>query len=57
MENNRILNLSRVPLIELLDLRPLTLALLHNTFFIGIILSDVIKPTALLEFTQLVASK
>ena len=52
---NRVLCLNYVQGIETMDLRPLTLALLHNVWFVGLVLSDVPKPNALAEFSQLVA--
>lgn len=51
----RVLNLNYVAGIETMDLRPLTLALMHNIWFVGLLLSDVVKPNALSEFSQLIA--
>lgn len=56
VDNIRVLNLGKVQGIELLDLRPVTMALLHNVFFVAIVINDVNKPQALMEFTQLVAT-
>lgn len=55
-KGDRTLNLTVVPGIETLDLRPLTAALLHNVYFIGLQLSNVARPTALQEFCSLVAT-
>lgn len=55
MTGNRVLCLNYVMGIDQMDLRPLTLALFHNTWFVALVLSDIPKPTALAEFSQLVA--
>jgi hypothetical protein len=31
------------------------LALMHNIYFVGLLLSDVLKPNALIEFANLIA--
>ncbi len=43
LSGNRVLNLNYVAGIEQMDLRPLTLALMHNVWFVGLLLSDVNK--------------